>query len=106
MVTEQEEEGIKKNMLMGYSADSPWFPSGLCLKCIHDISSAAKGAEVQFKLADDYLCVLERSTRSIACTLCDCRWCKLGRLGGLKFLHWQREMKGRKVKVVRLFQVC
>ena len=43
MVTEQEEEVIKKNVLMGYSADSPWFPSGLCLKCIHYISSAAKG---------------------------------------------------------------
>lgn len=42
-VTEQEEEVIKKNVLMGYSADSPWFPSGLCLKCIHYISSAAKG---------------------------------------------------------------
>lgn len=106
-VSLKEEELIQQKVLENYSSSNTFFPSGMCRQCMHDLHKIDRGEDVQLKLPENYLCDIERQTRSSHVLICTCRWCELARLYGPAFLLWQRKVKGKEVKkVVRLCQHC
>ena len=106
-VSVQEEGLIQQKILQVYDSRNMFYPSGICKRCIYDLSKINNGEVVQLKLPDNYLCQIGRHTRSSGDEPCMCRWCSLARLNGPAFIKWQREMKGKVCKkVIRLCQAC
>ena len=106
-VNEKEETLIKLHILQNYSSENMYFPSGICLRCIHHLQQKDKGEEVNLKLPDNYFCHIERVLRSSPLSVCKCEWCYLARLAGPAFRTWQMKMKGKVAnKVTRLCQEC
>ena len=102
-----EEKVIQEKILAVYDSSNMFFPSGICIQCIHHLAKMERGDEVELKLPEDYTCQMDRQTRSLANGVCSCRWCGLARLCGPAFLQWQRRMKGKESKKVqRLCQNC
>ena len=81
-VSVQEEGLIQQNILQVYDSRNMFYPSGICKRCIYDLSKINNGEEVQLKLPDNYLCQIGRHTRSSGDEPCMCRWCSLARLNG------------------------
>ena len=98
---------IQQYVLEGYTPINMFFPSGICVRCIHLLHQVKEGREVELKLPASYDCELPRHTRASEGEVCTCRWCDLARLNGPAFFLWQRKVKWLEVrKVRRLCQNC
>ena len=73
-VSLKEEELIQQTVLESYSSANTFFPSGMCRQCMHDLHKIDRGEDVQLKLPENYLCDIERQTRSSHVLVCSCRW--------------------------------
>lgn len=93
-VSEVEERLIQQHVLEGYTPINMFFPSGICVRCIHLLHQVKEGREVELKLPASYDCELPRHTRASEGEVCTCRWCDLARLNGPAFFLWQRKVKG------------
>ena len=107
-VTPEEEKLIQQDVLEVYTSCNMFFPSGICVGCIHLLTLVKRGdRDVELKLPEDYICQPARETRSSDGEVCSCRWCKLARMSGLKLSQWQNKVKGKEmIKVKRLCQQC
>ena len=107
-VTPEEEKLIQQDVLEVYTSCNMFFPSGICVRCIHLLTLVKRGdRDVELKLPEDYICQPARETRSSDGEVCSCRWCKLARMSGLKLRQWQNKVKGKEmIKVKRLCQQC
>ena len=87
-VNEKEEQYIQK-LVPGYMLEDMHFPSGICLRCVHDLKKMSNGEEVYMRLPENYMCEeVQRDTRAQKGVACICCWCKQAWLSGLEFCHW------------------
>ena len=71
-VTEKEENLIRLHVLTTYTSTNMFFPSGICMRCIHHLQMVEKGEHVVMKLSENYFCKMDRQTRSAPVSVCKC----------------------------------
>ena len=57
-VNQKEEEFISREIIQGYSQSNVFFPSGICKRCIFDMSQKEKGKPITLLLPQSYDCGL------------------------------------------------
>ena len=105
-VNEKEETLIKLHILSTYSSENMFFPSGVCLMCIHHLRQKDRGEKVNLKLPENYFCQMERELRSSPLSVCKCEWCYLARLSGPAFRTWQMKVKGKEKEAKKVTRLC
>ena len=103
------EESLIQKIIPYYSSANILFPAGLCKMCLFGLRQKEKGKEVKFRLPDSYACSpapVSDSDMTLQSDICQCRWCLLARLSGLKFLQWQQEKKGKSKKKEQIVRLC
>ena len=94
-VSTVEAEQVKQ-LRPGFDPASPYFASGICLRCLYLLSEQRRGREPSFMLPTEYTVSMPRALRSAeaAAAACTCRFCYLAKLSGRAFQQWQREVQG------------
>ena len=128
-VSEVEAIKIRKFVFAEYKRESKFFPQGLCTICQRKLCRLDEKTNIPMEqditplvatedreerasqadnllLPEDYHCVIPPITRSQANTPCSCRWCKIARLNGPKFLCWQREILKKRENEPVITRMC
>ena len=101
-INSSEAEIVNANWVPKFNVSNPLMPSGICVRCIFDISQFKDGIEVHPLLPDSYHCKgYHPPTRAVEGVVCGCTWCELGRKNGLEMRKFAAERKGKANKVRR-----
>ena len=56
---------IFEKLVPDYKLEDMRFPSGICMRCVHDLKKKSNGEEVVMRLPEDYMCAeLKRDTHA------------------------------------------